>query len=59
MEFDIEKETAYNEFNTSIRRHSKDKGRVCVREINLYNFQLADLPIDYRLEFLVLLANIW
>lgn len=45
MEFDIEKKTAYNEFNTSIRRHSKDKGRVCVREINLYNFQLADLEL--------------
>ena len=50
MEFDIEKETAYNEFNTSIRRHSKDKGRVCVREINLYNFQLADLELFLALQ---------
>ncbi len=59
MEFDIEKETAYNEFNTSIRRCPKGKVEICVRKIDLYNFQLADLPIDYRLEFLVLLANIW
>lgn len=59
MEFDIEAETAYNECNTFFREYSKYKGEVCVREIDLYNFQLSDLPIDYRLEFLVLLANIW